>query len=88
MKNSPLAILLCFSSSLCLHLLSPTSYRSPPPPPPPIQQALPGGQAELQGGVAHKGGEWCCSPEEAEAAVERVAQAAHFLVQVRSCLTV
>lgn len=88
MKNSPLAILLCFSSSLCLHLLSPTSYRSPPPPPPPFQQALQVGLAELHGWVAHMGGEWCCSPEEAEAAVERVAQAAHFLVQVRSCLTV
>ena len=47
-------------------------------------QALQAGLAELRGWVAYVGGEWCCGPEEAEAAIERVTQAARFLVQVRA----
>ncbi|KAI7836877.1 hypothetical protein COHA_009277 [Chlorella ohadii] len=44
-------------------------------------KALQAGLAELRGWVAYVGGEWCCGPEEAEAAIERVTQAARFLVQ-------
>lgn len=51
--------------------------------PHPSLQALQAGLAELRGWVAYVGGEWCCGPEEAEAAIERVTQAARFLVQVR-----
>lgn len=79
----PPAVLLCCLSLLCLHLLSPASYRFPPPPHHPFQQALQAGLAELRGWVAYVGGEWCCSAEDAETAIERVTQAARFLLQVR-----
>ncbi len=59
----------------------PTAPCHPTPP-----QALQAGLAELRGWVAYVGGEWCCGPEEAEAAIERVTQAARFLVQVRAAV--
>ncbi|KAI3425379.1 hypothetical protein D9Q98_009143 [Chlorella vulgaris] len=44
-------------------------------------KALQAGLAELRGWAAYVGGEWCCSAEEAEGAIERVTQAARYLVQ-------
>lgn len=65
----------------------------PCPPAPPLHgcapQALQAGLAELRGWAAYVGGEWCCGAEEAEGAIERVTQAARYLVQVwgmRYCL--
>lgn len=46
-------------------------------------QALQAGLVELRNWVAYMGGEWCCSPDEAESAIERITQAARYLVQVR-----
>jgi myosin-5 len=43
-------------------------------------KALQAGLAELRGWVAYVGGE-CCSSEEADVAIERITQAARFLVQ-------
>lgn len=41
------------------------------------------GLAELHDWVAYEDKEWVCRPEEAEAALERITQAARYLVQAR-----
>lgn len=45
-------------------------------------KALQAGLSELHAWVAYGGGQWCCGAQEAEAAIERVSQAARYLVQV------
>ena len=50
-----------------------------------MPQALQAGLAELRGWADYlsaSSGGWCCGAEEADAALERCAQAARFLVQV------
>jgi myosin-5 len=44
-------------------------------------KALQTGLAALQGWAAYAGPEWCCTPDEAARATERVSQAARYLVQ-------